>query len=145
MKIIAFDLGANMAWADGTVTGSWEYGGYRPLRLAAILNDLQKGFNWKVYNAVVYERPLARGPDATRSLWGIAGILEAVVTNKGVPIFDFAVPTIKKFATGHGFASKLDMITAAKKKFGYQGDNEHEADAVCLYNYAQLNLEQLVL
>ncbi len=54
---------------------------------------------------------------------------------------DVAVSTIKKFATGSGKGCKEDMIAAAKE-FGYKGDNEHEADAVCLLKYAEANLER---
>ncbi len=139
MKIIAFDLGANMAWADLAQTAHHFFEGNRVVRFAAIASWLQ-GFSWKKYDVVVYETPLARGQAATRSLWGIAGILEAAVTCANLPIVDVAVPTIKKFATGNGFAAKDDMIKAAQK-FGYIGQNEHEADAVCLLNYAIANLE----
>ena len=140
MKIIAFDLGAHLAWASRVQVSHREFPGLRTTRLCSILEFLTQ-FNWKDFTAVVYETPLTRGQGATRSLWGIAGILEAVTTRAGLPILDVAVPTIKKFATGNGFASKLEMLKAARKRFGYVGSNEHEADAVCLWNYAEAHLE----
>jgi Holliday junction resolvasome RuvABC endonuclease subunit len=141
LRVIAFDLGANMAWADSAQAVHRNFAGTRVVRLAAIATWLA-AFKWSRYDVVVYETPFARGRDATRSSWGIAGILEAAVTNAGLPIVDVAVPTIKKFATGHGFAPKNDMVKAAQR-FGYIGDNEHEADAVCLLNYALANLEKI--
>jgi Holliday junction resolvasome RuvABC endonuclease subunit len=92
------------------------------------------------FDVVVYETPFARGRDATRSMWGIAGILEACANRANIAVVDVAVPTIKKFATGHGHAAKNDMIAAAKK-FGYLGFNDNEADAICLLKYAEANLE----
>jgi len=146
MKIIAFDLGKSMAWAHnarGLTVASHSYEGPRAHRLSALMDNLDKYFTDSgfMFHALVYETPFARGRDATRSLWGIAGILEAIGTNYGMAVVDVAVPTIKKFATGHGFASKDAMIEAAKR-FGYRGNNEHEADAVCLLRYAEANLEK---
>ena len=147
MKIIAFDLGANFAWARNTnplKAGSFVMKGPRAHRQGQLLTYLNSLFSLAFnIEAVVYETPFARGRDATRSLWGIAGIIEACATNANIACVDVAVPTIKKFATGDGRASKEEMIKAAKK-FGYKGDNEHEADAVCLLKYAEKNLEHVV-
>ena len=150
MKIIAFDLGRNFAWAyNGSnviLTGNVNFGTVsRAHRQGLLLTYLKRLFIQIPYGveAVIYETPFARGRDATRSLWGIAGIIEATATNAGLPVVDAAVPTIKKFATGHGKACKEDMIAAAHK-FGYKGDNEHEADSVCLLRYAEANLERVL-
>jgi Holliday junction resolvasome RuvABC endonuclease subunit len=149
MKIIAFDLGKNFAWASnwdlgpGLNHGCTSFGdiprAHRQGKLLTFLTDLLRNLDCDI---VIYETPFARGRDATRSLWGIAGIIEAVATNAGLPVVDAAVPTIKKFATGYGKASKEQMIDAAHK-FGYKGSNEHEADAVCLLRYAEANLEKV--
>ena len=148
MKIIAFDLGRNFAWAyngKGLMTGSINFGEVPRAHRQGLLIDYLKRLFIQIpagVEAVIYETPFARGRDATRSLWGIAGIIEGTATNAGLPVVDAAVPTIKKFATGHGKACKEDMIAAAQK-FGYKGDNEHEADAVCLLMYAEANIERL--
>ena len=144
MKIIAFDLGSNMAFAHNlnrkVFASSKVFKGIRSARLALTLVWLEQ-LDWSKFNATIYETPFARGRDATRSLWGIAGLIEACSMNAGVPVVDAAVPTIKKFATGSGKGSK-DQMTAAAKEFGYKGNNEHEADAVCLLKYAEENLER---
>jgi len=140
MKIIAFDLGSTMAYAEDKHVNHRTFTGSRLERFCAIQRWLAE-LMWQPYDIVVYETPLVRGQDATRSLWGIAGILEATVTQAQKPIISIAVPTIKKFATGDGMAAKIEMLHAAKK-FGYRGDNEHEADAVCLLAYAKANLER---
>ena len=155
LKIIALDLGRNFAWASnrlssdryGLRVGHQVYDGPRAHRLGLLLIFLQTTLRIEAeagrVDIIVYETPFARGRDATRSLWGIAGIIEACATNANLPVVDVAVPTIKKFATGDGRGSKEAMTTAAKS-FGYKGNNEHEADAVCLLRYAEANLERVL-
>jgi Holliday junction resolvasome RuvABC endonuclease subunit len=148
LNIIAFDLGRNFAWASNwrgrCNTHSLVLEGERAHRQSQLLTYLLSNHaGLGDLDVAVYETPFARGRDATRSLWGIAGIIEACATHAGLPVVDVAVPTIKKFATGHGKASKMDMIAAAQR-MGYKGNNEHEADAVCLLRYAEANLERLV-
>ena len=144
MKIIAFDLGKNFAWAHNApyTCGGIELQGVRAHRLCQLMNYLQNQ-NWlKKFDAAIYETPFARGRDATRSLWGIAGIIEACATQYNLPIMDAAVPTIKKFATGYGKGPKVDMIAAAQR-MGYKGTDEHQADAFCLLKYAEANMERV--
>jgi len=143
MKVVAFDLGSTMGWAANfkpAGMGHRTFTGSRVERLSAIQQWLA-GFQWDRADVIIYETPLVRGQGATRILWGIAGLLEAAATRSNLPILDVAVPTIKKFATGSGNAPKAGMIAAAKK-YGYAGENEHEADAVCLLHYAIANLER---
>lgn len=147
MNIIAFDLGSNMAWAFRVGarigTGTALYTGTRPERLAGIYRDvcnILSGARPK-FDVVIYETPFARGLHATRSLWGIAGVIELAAMNNKMVVLDVSVATIKKFAVGRGDAPKNAMVAAARK-FGYRGANEHEADACCLLKYAEANLER---
>tara|TARA_R110000868_G_scaffold24342_4_gene96294 strand:- start:3168 stop:3626 length:459 start_codon:yes stop_codon:yes gene_type:complete len=143
MKVIALDLGSSMAMAHNVLgearVQSKTFKGLREQRAADTRDwldywleaiDLLGGAD-----AVVYERPFARGRDATRCLWGLAGIVEAAATRAGLPVLDVDVSTLKKFATGKSGASKEQMIEAAQL-MGYTGDNEHEADAWCLLQYS---------
>lgn len=146
MKIIAFDLGATFAWVTNLRRenrwGVATFPGIRAHRLAAFSKFLRDNGAWIVHaDIIVYETPFARGRDATRSLWGMAGVLEAGATELGLPVVDVAVATIKKFATGKGNGPKVSMISAARR-MGYLGENEHEADAYCLLKYAEENLER---
>lgn len=150
MKIIAFDLGANFAWATNIQKVPMcfhdVFEGLRAHRQAKLLDRLDKllnfGFGNSRYDLVVYETPFARGRDATRCGWGQAGIIEAVASKYNVPVVDVAVATIKKFATGDGRAPKTAMICAAQE-FGFTVVNEHEADAACLLKYAELHAERV--
>lgn len=148
MKIAAFDLGSTMAVAHNLYeTPHAEhhfFSGDRPQRASQTLHWLEGVFAQARVrgglDAVVYERPFARGMHATRSLWGLAGLLEALAERDGVPCIDITPKEIKKHATGGGDASKADMILCASLS-GYPGDNEHEADAWCLLRMAEDTLK----
>ncbi len=148
-RIIAFDLGSNMAAAhnlydDGERVVHAEFKGKRVQRAAQTwlwLHEVFEGVREAGgCDVVVYERPFVRGQDATRSLWGIAGLIEARAGVDGYPVVDYTPGEIKKWATGHGNADKAPM-TAAAQLTGYQGDNEHEADAWVLLRYAEAHYE----
>ena len=149
MKIIAFDLGRNFAFAHNLKPNKMPNtlhfileGESRAHRLGYLNRYLPKLFaTLKGLEAVIYETPFVRGRDPTRALWGMAGIIEACASTANLPVVDAAVPTIKKFATGSGRGAKVDMIAAAQR-LGYLGTNEHEADAYCLLKYAEENIER---
>lgn len=144
LKLIHFDLGANMAYAhncmgDVVIADHFTAKGTRQERAAQTLSWLQLRFQqMKVVGllpeAVHYERPFARGMHATRSLWGVAGLVEAVAKQYGLDTFDTTPKEIKKFVA-HYKASKEEMIVAARL-LGYMGNNEHEADSYCGLMYA---------
>jgi Holliday junction resolvasome RuvABC endonuclease subunit len=146
VKIIHFDVGSNMALAhngmgdDAIIVEHKEFTGNRQERAAATLRWLLKRFKQMKaegieFDAVHYERPFARGQAATRSLWGVAGVLEAASVVSGWATLDSTPLEIKKFGTGNAKASKEDMIAGAQK-LGYKGTNEHEADAYIGLKYA---------
>lgn len=143
MKIAAFDLGSSIACAHNIngepVVASRTYKGTRIARAASSLwlfQDLRRQFEEAGgVDAVVYERPFARGMDATRALWGLAGLLEAVFGDY-CAVLDVTPAEIKKHAAGDAKADKEAMQLAAYLT-GYFGDNEHEADAWCLLRMAE--------
>lgn len=47
---------------------------------------------------------------------------------------------LKKFATGKGNADKTTMVVAARDRFGYDGTDNNEADALCLRAIGQFLL-----
>jgi Holliday junction resolvasome RuvABC endonuclease subunit len=147
MRIIAFDIGRHCAYAwreGGNGRLRWGYfdlEGIRSHRMGQLMKKLPPILGVNRYDVVVYETPFARGRDATRSLWGIAGIIEGCATIANAAVLDVAVSTIKKHACDDGHASKRDMTMAARR-FGYLGHNEHEGDAICLLSYAEQNVER---
>lgn len=150
VKIIALDLGSNMALAHNgmgvPIVDHKTFEGHRTHRIYEIMWWIDKRFAEIEMECgadlVVFERPFARGMDATRSGWGIAGVIEALATKYGWPVTDTDPQTIKKFSTGNSRASKEQMIEAAQG-MGYTGTNEHEADAFCLLKYAEKSATKL--
>lgn len=142
MKLIWFDLGSTSGWAHNCDPasishGQMEFAGNRPARLWAMFEAVDALLRGLMVDAVGYERPFARGQGATRSLWGQAGILEAVATRRGFPVLDATPAEIKAFATGKGVASKEEMTAAAIRYLESAGNDipsvlgEHEGDAIC--------------
>ncbi len=150
MKILALDLGATTGFAlveEGKVLswGEKTFTGDRPQRFRAFRRWLLGYLTDNNPDTVIYERPFCRGLHATRSLWGMAGIVEEVVVDCAACL-DIVPTTLKKWATGGGRASKQDMIRCAKRNLGKWGDDEdhlgeHEADAIILGLYAAENIE----
>ena len=148
MKIAAFDLGTSIAVAhnafgtDDVRVNHFTAKGNRVERAAqtlAWLQEVRRGFDaMGGLDAVVYERPFARGQNATRSLWGLAGLVEAVFGDLSA-LLDWTPAEIKKFTAGDAKADKDTMILFAAMD-GYVGDNEHEADAWCMLRMAEKTL-----
>lgn len=149
LRGLAIDIGANMAVAHnlyGTNDvralhqlfkgGRVERAGATILWLADILDQL---IAIQRPDFISYERPFARGHDATRCLWGIAGIIEALGGSRSIPVLDQENKSVKSFVAGNGSATKDDMLLFASIT-GYPGENEHEADAWCQLRYAEAHI-----
>ncbi len=166
MKLMAIDPGTNEMGImydglDRPITLSlqrpvikWKNKKIKPLRewrLADMMEQLDNLFknhanHTQHIDTVIYERPFCRGADATRSLWGIAGIIEAVATKHGCTCLDIDNVTLKHYALGKAGGAvgvkrnKNPMIEMASV-LGYDDLNEHEADAVLLYHYGIEHIE----
>lgn len=71
-----------------------------------------------------------------RKLSEFRGILLEVCDELNLPEPVFLnVSSIKKFATGSGRATKLDMIHACVEKYNYRPRTDDEADAFWVYRY----------
>lgn len=71
-----------------------------------------------------------------RKLSEFRGILLEVCDELNLPEPVFLnVSSIKKFATGSGMATKLDMIHACVEKYNYRPRTDDEADAFWVYKY----------
>ena len=98
-KLIAFDLGSTWAFASnlhGEHPQSYSHTvvGARPEKLSQFTNRLAIA-RLRQYDAVIFERPFARGQAATRMLWGMAAILEAAAHNEGAAVIDITPAEIK--------------------------------------------------
>ena len=134
--ILALDLGTNTGWAimSGSITTGVEKfsnnrhcgGGMRYLKFRRWLDDLwdNSGFSEVYYEEV--HRHL--GTDAAHTYGGFLATLQAWCEDRDIAYQGVGVGTIKKFATGHGGASKEAMVAAAKAERPYlEDDNEVDA------------------
>lgn len=141
--ILALDLGTNTGWAfksDGAIVfgsqrfqpGRFEGGGMRFLRFKQWLTEIkQQGIG------VVYFEEVRRhlGVDAAHCYGGFMATLTAWCEHHQIPYQGVPVATIKKHATGKGNAKKDAMIAAANVK-GFVTDDDNEADALMLLDWA---------
>ena len=97
-------------------------------------------FMMKKSDLVVTELPVTRYAAATIHHSKLVGIIEKVAAEFSKPYFVFDPKTVKKFATGSGVASKIDMIEQAKKVFGYVGEDDNEVDAIWLLLFCKQKL-----
>lgn len=147
MDILALDLGKNLGvatnragiWKAGTIRLDGETRGTRAVSLVDYLDDAT--FLQAEGLLVAYERPFTRGLDATRSLWGMAGMVEWWAAENGLPCVDIVPSQVKKWATGKGTAKKPDMMAAAAR-LGFPNVDEHAADALLLGLFVVANKEK---
>jgi len=137
---MAFDIGTKMglAWTDDEHPESYLFGyldytgkqyknrGVRYLAFRMFLDDWQP-----VPETIYYERVRRHnGTDAAHVYGGFMAVLEMYCVLKQIPLVGLEVASIKQHATGKGNADKEAMLEAARNEFGYDGDNDNEADAL---------------
>lgn len=63
----------------------------------------------------------------------MGGVVRLALYEAGINYHVVSPPTIKVAATGKGNASKDDVLLAAVRRLGYDGNSKDEADALWLY------------
>lgn len=92
--------------------------------------------NW----LIVYEAPHHRGGAATEVAAGFATRVQEIAARFSLDHTAVHTATLKKRTTGKGNAKKPEMLAAVRERFGYQGVDEDEADALALLAYASTEL-----
>jgi Holliday junction resolvasome RuvABC endonuclease subunit len=149
MNVLALDLGTCTGWATN-VHGRDESGvqtfdvkrgespGMRYVRFNAWLGQWAPD-GWRP-DLIVYEQTHNRGGAATEVAAGFATRVQEFCARHGIEHSAVHSATLKKFATGRGNAKKPEMIEAARVRFGYQGEDDDEADALALLHFARVEL-----
>lgn len=145
MKILAIDPATACGWAiSNEIYGLWnlktkkdESTGMKWIRLKSKLKEL---YEVEKFDIIVYERPAGRHTASVISTSKLCGVIEMFALENGIQYAGFSATEIKKFATGKGNSGKPQMIQAAKDKYGYEGEDDNEADALHLLNLAKENL-----
>jgi Holliday junction resolvasome RuvABC endonuclease subunit len=145
MKIIALDTATKTGWASRSETGQFMSGvfeiilkrgespGMRFLRFRAWLKELIT-LNGGV-DLIVYEQAHHRGGAATQFCVGLTTEILAAAADNNAESMPVHTGALKKWACGHGKASKEQMMDKAKG-IGYHPQDDNEADACLLFSYA---------
>jgi len=84
---------------------------------------------------VAYELPAGRNINPIIHSSKLICIIEKICAELDLEYVELATGAIKKFATGNGGASKPLMIEFAGKLWGYQGDDDNQADALHILHF----------
>ena len=64
----------------------------------------------------------------------LGGCVRFLLHRLGIPVVDVPPATLKKYATGRGNATKIDMVVAARERFGLHGTtDDNRCDAYLLW------------
>jgi len=142
MKILALDQASNCGWCcSNDLYGCWdlntrkdESSGMKMIRFRSKLKEVVESENIEL---VVYERVAGFHKNSIIHASKMVAIIETFCEENGIAYIAYSATEIKKFATGKGNANKEAMIQAAASKYGYEGKNDNEADAIHIYHLAQ--------
>lgn len=139
--LLSLDLGTTTGWAllkdkeirSGTICfkpNHFDSGECRFTHFKRWLVNLKAAYG--EFDKIVYEAVRGhKGTIAGQTYGGFMGALQMFGDHHKIPYEGVAVSTIKKFTTGDGRASKLDMINAMERK-GHHPKDDNEADALAL-------------
>jgi len=144
MNILALDCATKTGWASQS-NGKVESGvqdfslkrgesvGMRFVRFNYWLRDIIAVTQPEI---VVYEMPHQRGGAPTEVLLGMTTRIQEKCDLSNIEYTQVHSATLKKFATGSGRASKVDMLRTARTKWGAVED-DNQADALWMLEWAK--------
>ena len=141
MNILALDLATKTGWAMDTYQPYCKDSGVVNLNpkdsQGGRFLTLRKWLEHQPYkfDLMVCEKPHFRGWNPTIVAVGLFTEVIAYAVKHSMDFRMVHTGTLKKWATGSGRASKLDMIKAATMK-GWNPVDDNEADACLLLEYA---------
>lgn len=155
MRILGLDLATATGWAisDGRKISSGvvrfpvkrgESPGMRFLRFRKWLKGMcvhsgDEGTQSAVFDLICYEEPHLRGAGPTAVLVGLVAHVQEIAAAYGIEHTHVHSGTLKKWATGHGKASKEDMKRRASDLALRDIEDDNEADAILIAMYAEEN------
>ena len=143
-KILALDLASRTGWAHSDGHGGvidlrnkqkdWGQMGHR------FSYELRELLQQCPTDKIVCELPPNRLLGAARMiLLGLHWQARAIAFEHVIPFVNVPVPTLKKWATGDGRASKEDMVEAARKMSGTEPVDDNHADAILICKWGETN------
>ncbi len=147
MNILALDLGTTTGWAMRNkglkLTGTQSFkparfdgGGMRYLRFSQWLDELMGNQDRIEPWCICFEEVRRHlGVDAAHAYGGFLATLTSWCEARKIPYEGVPVQAIKIHVTGKG-NSKKELVEAAVRKLGYKPQDNNEADACALLEWA---------
>ena len=143
MKILALDCATKTGWAywDGKrlVSGVQDFalkrGESRGILFLRFNRWLRQEFGGA--GIVTYEQAHHRGGAATEVCVGLTTRAQEFAAEIRAESLPCHTATLKKFATGSGRAGKGDVVAAVMVRWGIGAQDDNEADAVALVQWAK--------
>lgn len=137
VNVLSLDIASTTGWAISPILyGTWdlktrkdESMGMKLIRFRSKLREVCLLENIKV---VIYERPAGQHKNSIIHEAKLIAIVEEFCEENNIDYRAYSAKEIKSFATGSGNSGKPAMIKAAQEKYGYQGNNDNEADAILM-------------
>lgn len=146
INVLAIDQASNCGWCTKNAYGVWDFttrkdesSGMKMLRFRAKLKEV---CNMEQINLIVYERVAGQHANSIIHAAKMVAIIETYCEENNINYKAVSAGEVKRFATGKGNSGKDKMIEAARLKYGYEGNNDNEADAILIYQHTiqDLNL-----
>lgn len=156
--LIAFDLATNTGIALGDVSG-------KPIGLSENLGDMGVHHGARFSQAlrmatnlivehkprwIAIEEPIAGGvkgdENRLKVLMGLRACIYGVAHMRKVPVYEYAVPTVRKHFIGQGnltSAKAKDAVQRRCERLGWRAANHNEADAMAVWDYARSRLARV--
>ena len=80
-------------------------------------------------DVVVLEGYAFARPNQAHQLGELGGVVRVALYDRRIPFAEVPPAVLKKFATGKGNATKDQVLAAAIRRFGFEGDDNNAADA----------------
>lgn len=147
MTTLGLDLASRTGWAIGTPSGILAFGhweiaprrgespGMRYIRLMSYLREIRTAY--PLLGFVAYEQAHARGGAATEYAAGCVATVQAFCAEHRIEHAAVHSSTLKKHATGSGRAEKGVMLQQARALVTGTVENDDQADAIHLAEYAR--------
>ncbi len=143
-KILSLDLSSRTGWAFQSEDGAIASG------VTPFLGTLNPGSRWLRFDGwldawsevkpelIVYEEPIAhfKHRNGLGQGFGFEAILRLHCTRNEIRCEGVNVSVLKKWATGHGNATKWQMVTFARQ-FKPDVSDDNESDAILLLEYTK--------
>lgn len=101
-------------------------------RLVEIRGRIEAGLLDYPTDLVVIEGPAFGRPNGMHALGQLAGVVYVRLLELEQKHLEVPPSCVKKYATGKGNAKKVEVITSARERLGYDGHDDNEADALWL-------------